>query len=86
MTDGMHTKLAPQSASALHGNCHLNAQAEVVVWVQVEGVSSGTGVVSHFVSAGQGATRVVPPLQVEMVWVWQSMSAPHSASAWQGAG
>lgn len=62
-TDGWHVKPLPQSASALHGSCHLKVHLEVVVVVQVGGdVSAGR---SHLVFAGQAGA--VPPEQDEAV-------------------
>ena len=80
---GWHTKPVPQSASALQGSCHLNAHCEVVVSVQTGAVAGG--VVQTVLGAHFTAT-VVPPLQVVVVSLWQTMAWPQSAAVWQGAG
>src|SRR4051794_5879512 len=58
LTDGLQTNSLPQSWSVLHGNCHLKAQVETVVSVQLSG-GVGTVVTSQAVLAGQVAP---PPL------------------------
>jgi hypothetical protein len=75
LTLGWQAKPSPQSASALHGSCHLNAHWLVVVVVQVE---PGTGQIvgsvlvgapaSHFVFAAQ-PTWATPPEQASAVCV-----------------
>jgi len=82
-TDGWHTKPLPQSASALQGSCHLKVHIELVVVVQVGGVTSTAGR-SHFVFAGQAGA--VPPEHAVLVSVWQTMSDPQSLSVEQGPG
>ena len=57
ITLGSHAKPSPQSALALHGNCHLNAHSLVVVIVHVEVVITGAPA-SHFVF---GAQEGAPP-------------------------
>ena len=77
VTVGAQEKPSPQSASALHGNAHLNVQVETVWLVQM-------GLLGHFVLGGQGG--VSPSEQVVWVWAWQTMPAPQSLSAVQGPG
>jgi hypothetical protein len=81
-TDGWHTKPLPQSASALQGSCHRYAHLEVVVVVQMGGVTSAG--VSHFVFGGQAGA--VLPEHAVLVSVWQTMSVPQSVSVVQGPG
>jgi hypothetical protein len=79
LTVGMQLKPAPQSVSALHGSCHVNAQCDVFTSVHV-GWSTGTGfALPQSVLGAQGAIAV-PPVHLEYVSVWQTMFGPHSLS------
>lgn len=86
VTVGLQVKIAsPQSASALHGNCHRNAHMDRVIGVHVVVVVSAGGT-SHLVFDGQGGVAgAVPPVQMENVSLWQTIPAPQSASAVQAA-
>jgi hypothetical protein len=80
ITCGWQVKPSPHSALALHGSCHLKAQTDRVVVVQV--VGSGATFVGQSLLGGQGATAD-PPLQEVLDSEWQTMPLPQSASAVQ---
>jgi hypothetical protein len=86
VTVGEQTKSTPQSESTLHGNCHLKAQAEIVVWVHVVGEGVGADCASHGELAGHATTTAVPPLHDELVSPWHTIPGAQSTSTWQGAG
>jgi hypothetical protein len=80
ITWGWQLNPSPHSALALHGSCHLKAQTDRVVVVQVVGL--GATFPEQSVLAGQGATAE-PPLQALVDSEWQTMPLPQSASAVQ---
>ena len=83
ITWGWQLNPSPQSALALHGSCHLKAQTDRVVVVQV--VGSGATFAGQSALGGQGATAE-PPLQALVDSEWQTMPLPQSASAVQVLG
>jgi len=80
---GWQKKPSPQSASALQGSCHLNAQVETVSVVHWDSVT--TPAVPHFVFGSQEGT-VPPPEQVVTVSPWQIIPVAQSLSAVHGPG
>lgn len=82
VTVGAQVKPSPQSASALQGNCHLYAQRETFVSVQLLVDDGGR---AHFSPLGHAGA--VPPLHELTVSVWHTMPAPpQSESVAHGAG
>lgn len=76
---GWQVKPPPQSASALHGSCHLNAQVDSVFVVHV-GSTIGIGIGAGQSVFGGHAGDAAPPAEHSMYdrW-WQTISPPQSA-------
>ncbi|HEX3697321.1 MAG TPA: hypothetical protein VH374_18245 [Polyangia bacterium] len=64
ITDGWQAKPSPQSASALHGNCHLNAHADGP-WTVVQTGSFVVGV-GQSAPGAQGGTAEPPEHSVDV--------------------
>jgi hypothetical protein len=84
-TVGLHWKPAPQSESALHGSCQVNAQAFTVRVVHIGSIRGGGAPASGqgWLGGQAGVATAVPPEHSVDVSVWQTMPAPQSASAAQ---
>jgi hypothetical protein len=54
--------------------------------VSVQTGAAGGGVGSHTVLGSHLTATVAPPLHTVLVWLWQSIPWPQSASVWHGAG
>jgi hypothetical protein len=83
LTVGLHLNPAPQSVSVLQGSCQVNMHVETFVSVHVGGGGATFAPQSVVLGAQAGA---VPPVQLEIVSVWQTMPVPQSVSAVQGPG
>jgi hypothetical protein len=64
ITDGWQLNPSPQSAVALQGSRHLNAQADCLVVVHVGSLFTGTG---HLVPGAQGGIAAPPEQAVDDV-------------------